>query len=98
MIHDSYYFFANFANKTKFNILMALKNKPLSVLEIADKIGEEQSKVSHNLLKLTQCHLLRVRQNGKRRIYSLNKKTVVPLLNIGECHIKQNCSQCKCKY
>ena len=44
-------FFMNFASQSKFDIIMALRNGPLSVSEIAEKISEEQSAVSHNLKK-----------------------------------------------
>jgi len=47
----------NFANKTKLNIILALENRPLSVKEITEKIKAEQSRISHNLSKLLQCHM-----------------------------------------
>lgn len=84
-------FFSNFSNKTKLNIILFLKEGPLSVTDIVKKTGMEQSKVSHNLTRLTKCNILKVEQQGKKRIYSLNKKTVVPLLNIVKKHIYKNC-------
>lgn len=96
MMHNSYYFFTNLANATKFKIITLLRNKPLSVNEIAAKINEEQSKVSHNLSKLAHCHILDVKQKGKQRIYSLNKNTVVPILKIVDDHINKNCMRCNC--
>ena len=101
MINNSYYnFFMNFANKTKLDIIIALKNGSLSVTDIAEKIKEEQSKVSHNLKNLTECNILTVKQKGKNRIYSLNKDTVMPMLKIVEKHVKKSCPmRCeKCKY
>ena len=87
-------FFQNFANKTKLDIILVLKEKSLSVNEIASKLGEEQSKISHNLKKLIQCNILRVEQQGKQRIYSLNKETVLPMLKLVEKHVKHHCSEC----
>ncbi len=84
-------FFLNFANKTKLDIILCLKEKPLSVTEIAKRIKEEQSKVSHNLRKLADCNILRVKQKGRQRIYSLNKETVLPMLRLVEKHVKNNC-------
>jgi len=81
----------NFANKTKLNIILALENKPLSVNEITEKIKGEQSRISHNLRKLLQCHILDVKQKGKQRFYSLNSETVVPILKIVKKHVKKNC-------
>ena len=63
----------------------------MSVNEICASINEEQSKVSHNLKKLTECHFLDVKQEGKSRIYSLNEKTIVPLLKLVEKHVTTYC-------
>ncbi|MBR9683037.1 winged helix-turn-helix transcriptional regulator [Candidatus Woesearchaeota archaeon] len=84
-------FFMNFANKTKLDIIYSLREGPLSVLEIAQKIGEEQSKISHNLRKMSECRLLNVEQRGKQRIYSLNRETVIPMLELVEKHVKTCC-------
>ena len=89
--HSYNNFFMNFANKTKLNIILALENRPLSVNEITEKIRAEQSRISHNLSKLLQCHILDVRQKGKQRIYSLNSETVIPILKIVKKHVKKNC-------
>jgi len=99
MINNSYYnFFASFANKSKLDIVMALRERPLSVNEIAKKVDMEQSAVSHNLLKMTKCHMLEVKRKGKERIYSLNKETITPIFDIAEKHVKANCtSQCFCE-
>ena len=87
-------FFLNFSNKTKLDIIMLLRNSALSVNEIADKLNQEQSKISHNLRKLTQCNILAVEQKGKQRIYSLNKKTVIPMLKLVEQHVQSYCGGC----
>ncbi len=97
MKYSSYYpFFRNFANKTKFDIISALRAGPLSVTDIAKAISMEQSKVSHNLRKLNHCHILNVKQKGRQRIYSLNNETVAPMLKIVEQHVKKYCGRvCK---
>ena len=86
-------FFVNFSNKTKLDIIVALRNNPLCVNEIAEKIGQEQSKVSHNLNKLTKCKILDVKQDGKKRVYSLNKETVMPIIQIVEKHVHKYCAK-----
>ena len=73
---------------------MILKEKPMNVTEICEKLNEEQSKVSHNLKKLTECRVLTVEQVGKNRIYSLNKKTILPILSLVGKHVKVNCLDC----
>ncbi len=87
-------FFQNFANKTKLDIIMVLKGEPLSVNQIADKLGQEQSKISHNLKKLIQCNILKVDQQGKRRFYSLNRDTVLPMLKLVDKHVRHHCGEC----
>jgi len=89
-------FFMNFANRGRFDIIMALREKPMSVSDIVKKVGGEQSGVSHNLKKLSCCHILNVRKDGKQRIYSLNNETVTPMLRIVESHVKRNCVMGRC--
>jgi DNA-binding transcriptional ArsR family regulator len=89
-------FFMNFASRSKFNIIIALRDGPLSVMEIVEKVGEEQSAVSHNLIKLNACRILNVKQSGKQRIYSLNKETAIPMLRIVEKHVKKHCLRRGC--
>lgn len=84
-------FFSNFANKTRFEIIMILRDNPLSVSEIVEKLNKEQSMISHNLKILENCQIITVEQKGKSRIYSLNKDTVIPILNIIEKHVQEHC-------
>ena len=90
-------FFVNFANKTKLGIITALRSMPLNVNAIAKKVNEEQSTVSHNLKKLTDCHVLDVKKVGKERIYSLNKDTVITILKLVEKHVTKQCPGNCCK-
>jgi len=85
-------FFRNFANPERMKILLALKEKPLSVGEISEKLEIEQSRVSHSLSSLKHCSIVQSKQSGKKRVYSLNKKTTVPLLNLIDKH-----TTCFCK-
>ena len=91
----------NFANKTRFEIIKYLEKKERSVNEISNALNQEQSKISHNLIKLASCHIIEVKKEGKKRIYSLNKKTVIPLLKIVKKHVNYECYDCnyqnKCK-
>jgi len=89
-------FFETISNKTRTRILEILQQKPLSVSEICKQLNEEQSKISHNLKCLADCHLLDVKQKGKQRIYSLNKDTMVPLMRLVDKHVKKYCcKECK---
>ena len=90
-------FFMNFASGSKFDIIMALKDGPLSASQIAKRVNGEQSAVSHNLAKLSGCHVIDVRKEGKQRIYSLNMETVIPILQTVEKHVKKYCARRCCK-
>jgi DNA-binding transcriptional ArsR family regulator len=91
-------FFTNFANKARLNIMLLLKTKPLGVSEIGKQLNLEQSLVSHNLKLLLDCNLVDVKRDGKNKIYSLNKKITLPIIDIYEKNIlKNHCSICKLK-
>ncbi|MBU2640164.1 MAG: metalloregulator ArsR/SmtB family transcription factor [Nanoarchaeota archaeon] len=91
MKNKSYNFFTHLANPTKFKIIMALKESPLSVTEIINTLKEEQSKISHNLKSLTQCHIVEVKKQGKKRIYELNKDTILPMIELVKLHARKYC-------
>jgi len=84
-------FFRSLANSLKIEIITYLKNKPASVTELTKKLNVEQSKLSHALSSLKHCHIVEVKKQGKLRIYSLNKKTILPILEILDKHIKTFC-------
>ncbi len=91
-----YLFFGNLANPLKMDIIQELKEKPSSVLELAKKLNVEQSKLSHALKSLRCCRIVNVEQKGKKRIYSLNKETILPMLEIIDKHESKFCKKC-CK-
>jgi DNA-binding transcriptional ArsR family regulator len=80
--HTYYIFFGNLANKLRIDIISALRERPMGVSEISKKIKAEQSKLSHALSSLKECNIVAVQQKGKERIYSLNKKTILPILDL----------------
>jgi len=66
--------FETLANKLRVDIIEALREKELSVSEIAKEVGAEQSRVSHALERLKKCGFVEFKQDGKKRVYSLEKK------------------------
>jgi len=89
-------FFETIASKIRLRILELLQRKPMSVNEICSELNEEQSKISHNLKKMVDCHILDVKKEGKKRIYSLNKDTIVPLMDLVDTHVSKYCQEiCK---
>tara|TARA_Y100000310_G_C20633484_1_gene789927 strand:+ start:985 stop:1293 length:309 start_codon:yes stop_codon:yes gene_type:complete len=90
-IHSCEHFFKNFSDRTRLAIITSLIEKPLSVNEIVEKTRNEQSNVSHQLKKLVHCKILLSERQGKRKIYSLNNKTISPILEAAFNHTKMNC-------
>lgn len=90
-------FFRNLSSPLRVDILSILKSseKGLSVNEMSEALKIEQSKLSHALSGLRKCKIVEVNKLGKLRIYSLNKKTMLPILQIIDAHAKENCSD-KC--
>jgi len=72
----------------------------MNVSELGNRLKVEQSKLSHALKNLRDCNIVNVKIKGKERIYSLNKKTILPILKLIDKHAKINCNgKCKsCKF
>ena len=86
-----YRFFVNLANPTRLAILERLMKQAMSVNELADSIGQEQSMISHNLKPLLECNFVYIKRDGKKRIYSANKETVGALFKAVEVHAEKFC-------
>lgn len=95
MKNECHLFFETLSTELKVNIITKLKERPLCVNDLSRKLKQERSKVSHALLSLHECGFVMVKKEGKKRIYSLNKETILPLLNLVEKHVKKYCKGCK---
>jgi DNA-binding transcriptional ArsR family regulator len=97
MKNNTYHlFFSKLANPLRIKIVSSLEDNPKSVNELSSELKIEQSKLSHALRELKQCNIVKFKQEGKQRIYSLTK-TIIPILNLISCH-SDDCSACKgCK-
>lgn len=84
-------FFKTLGNSQRIEIMLSLLNKSLSVNEIVEATGFKQSAISHNLKRLEQCKFVHVNQNGKQRIYSVNKETISPLFDLIKKHAEKYC-------
>ncbi len=92
-----HHFFRNFSNSLKVDIIILLRDGKRSVSEISKDLNVEQSKISHALASLKCCSILKVSNDGRKRIYSLNRKTILPLFKAIENHVKVNCKgDCSC--
>jgi len=90
-------FFSNLANPLRIKIISSLREKEKSVNDLVKELKVEQSKISHALRNLRECNLVDFKQKGKERIYSLNKKTLIPILKLIDKHSKEHCKG-KCKF
>jgi len=86
-----YVFFKTMANPTRLAILETLRDGSKNVTEIAEKLKQEQSMISHNLKPLEKCGLVFSERKERQRIYSLNKETMEPLFKIFAHHSEKYC-------
>ena len=86
-----YGFFSTLSNPTRLAIIELLVEKPMSVTEMVNELGEEQSMVSHNLRPLIRCHFVTRERQGKSNVYSLNHETMDPIIKAVENHAKIFC-------
>lgn len=84
-------FFETLSNKARWEIVHLLKKRSYRATTIAKELGYEQSLISHHLKRLERCGFVTAEANGKERIYSLNKKTIKPLLELVDNHINLFC-------
>lgn len=88
------FFFETLGNEARWRIIHLLQDRDYKATDIADKLGYEQSLVSHHLSRLKKCGFVTSQVNGKKRIYKLNKITIAPLLRLADKHINDYC----CKF
>jgi DNA-binding transcriptional ArsR family regulator len=86
-----YGFFSTLANPTRLAIIELLYERPMSVSEMVETIGEEQSMISHNLRPLVRCHFVTRERKGKNNVYSLNHDTMDPVIKAVESHAQDFC-------
>jgi DNA-binding transcriptional ArsR family regulator len=95
--HNNYnIFFTNLANPLKIGIILSLRVKEKNVSELVKDLGVEQSKISHALQSLKSCSIVNMKEKGKERIYSLNKNTILPMLELIDKHASAHCNCSSC--
>ena len=90
-------FLTTLSNKVRLTIIHSLKDNPKNVTQLTNELKIHQTTVSHSLKRLHDCGFVFVKQKGKERIYSLNKKTIKPLLKLMEEHVDNYCTKGVCK-
>ena len=73
---------------SRVQLLLCLLDGPRSVSELVDRVGGEQSAVSHQLRVLREHSLVRVDRDGRRRVYALADEEVAGLLDHAARHVQ----------
>lgn len=69
----------------RFEILMLLKENPLSVGEITEELDIDQTLASHHLKHMYDCGIVEKERDGKRIIHSISSESINELVeNIQE--------------
>ena len=84
-------FFGTLTSRDRLRIINLLRKNPKTVSEIQNELKIEQTILSHNLKRLRHCGFVDVEQKGKYRTYTLNRKTIMPLMNLIDKHMKKYC-------
>jgi DNA-binding transcriptional ArsR family regulator len=88
-------FFKKLSNPLRTKIITSLRVSSKSVTQLYKDLNTEQSKISHALNSLKRCSIVTAKRKGKNIIYSLNKQTIIPMLNLIKKHEKKFCKYCK---
>jgi len=91
LYHAYKLFFGTLTSKDRLLILNMLRKGPRTVNALQKSLQMEQTRVSHNLQRLRSCGFVEVEQKGKNRFYSLNKKTIAPIMDSIGRHMEQYC-------
>ena len=84
-------FFSTLTSQSRLKIINLLRKYPMNVSEIQLKLKLEQTIVSHDLQRLRKCGFVSAEKKGKYRYYSLNEKTIKPLMLIIDGHMREYC-------
>ncbi len=84
-------FFGTLVSESRLKIINLLRKEKKNVSQIIEELRMNQSAVSHDLARLKNCGFVSVKAEGKFRYYQLNKKTIQPLMDLIDKHMKGNC-------
>jgi len=84
-------FFGTLANLNRIKIINSLRNDSKNVTEVCEATGFNQTTTSHNLKRLQICGFVFSKRKGKCIYYSLNKKTIKPLMELIDKHMHGFC-------
>jgi len=89
-----------FANELRMRLLKELQAGPKNVTQLTAATKVERSRVSHALMELRKCNVVRTEKVGREVLYRLNEGTPLTtkakgsLLQLIEQHAAANCKRC----
>jgi len=84
-------FFSALGNTSRLHIINALRKGPKNVGSIVEITGLEQTCVSHCLKLLEKHGFVTSKRDGKFRVYTVNRKTIEPLMRMIDDHVVRYC-------
>lgn len=84
-------FFGTLVSESRLKIINLLRKGKKNVTTIMNELDLEQTAVSHDLARLRECGFVEIAVEGKYRFYTLNKKTIDPLMDLIDKHMAKNC-------
>lgn len=84
-------FFGTLVSEPRLKIINILRKGKKNVSQLINELGIDQTSVSHNLARLKQCGFVKDSVEGKYRYYSLNERSIKPLMEIIEDHMSEFC-------
>lgn len=77
------------ADRTRLAIVSALLIREMCVCDLAKLLGMEHSAVSHQLAVLRKSDVVRVRQDGKAKYYSLSDEHINTVFSVTFMHVNE---------
>lgn len=91
-VYEAYkIFFGTLVSESRLKIINLLRNGEKSVSEIVKSLKIPQPTISHNLARLKKCGFVEVKVAKNFRCYSINEKTIEPLMRLIDYHMSEYC-------
>ncbi len=85
-------FFGTLSSQSRLKIINLLRSKgKMCVTELVKESKLDQTAISHDLTRLKKCGFVEVEIKGKYRYYSINEKTIKPIMELIDNHMSNYC-------
>ena len=91
-VYEAYkIFFGTLVSESRLKIINVLRHGEKSVSELVEELKISQPTISHDLARLKKCGFVKVKTVKNFRYYSLNQKTIYPLMSLIDVHMSEYC-------